>query len=678
MYSGESRNPWSQPDYTLADETHLDSLRKAIREQKILLEAAETPLTRDDEYKSVEELKCRIIKLSKELEDKKQMDAITTGRSHIPWLSRYQQNLRQLEDIADQKQTLQKELDYLVGTSIRNLQDDLLYETDRLNSAKMSQAASRPNNTMDFHSMTESDRIRAKAQAMVAARLNKSSSTRTASGGGEDDEKVAAQQRIQQVNAMMDSIKQSQREVEQIISTDLSIIDQDLKNGTSQLKDKQMFEQGLFVSDELAVFIDSLDRLPRNNKPSPPPPPPSSFNRSVINQPPPPPPPPPPPIPTSQRPGTPRSEADIKAEAYRLIEQRRKLFIKETVKKNEPNTIKREEPHSDLTNEEKTAQERMRQAEADARARLEAMREKRNKIRQEAAETEEKRQKAASEAAAAAEAEMMAEKKRKQQEEEERQARIRRQQEELEEKQRKQRLEEMQRLRKEAEEKEKKEAEERQKREEQERAEEEERQKKARQAAEQAAREKRLRREEIERREREMEAAKQEEINRRKRWEEDERQRQHQEQLKIQEKLDEEERIQKRIEEEEAAAKRRKEEEEERERQALLEEERKKKREEEENRLRKERKRREEEQKRRKEEEDRLRKEEEKRLLQLQREEEYKRAAESASTALPIQSNTTAGTSGYGVDVEDEVNFSISKFLSVFICIIINLINNIL
>ncbi|KAI8890231.1 hypothetical protein K501DRAFT_206841 [Backusella circina FSU 941] len=659
MYSGESRNPWSQSDYALADASRLDSLRKAIREQKILLEAAEAPSPRDDDYKSVQELKSRIITVSQELDEKKQMNANTTGRSHIPWQSRYQQNLRQLEDIADQKKTLQKELDYLVGTNIKNLQDDLLYETERLNSAKVSQASIHSNNLTDFHAMTESERIRAKAQAMVAARLNKSSSTRTTSAGGEEEERMAAQQRIQQVNTIMESIKQIQKEVQHIIKTDLSLIDHDLRDGANQLKDKQMFEQGLFVSDELAIFIDSLGRLARNNTKSPslpPPPPPSSYNnRSMMNQP------PPPPIPTSQRPGTPRSEADIKAEAYRRIEQRRKLFMKETVKKSETNSMRKEGQHqSDLSNEEKSAQERMRQAEADARARLDSMREKRNKIRQEAAETEEKRQKAASEAAAAAEAEMMAEKKRKQQEEEERQARIKRQQEELEEKQRKQRLEEMQRLRKEAEEREKKEAEERQKREEQERAEEELRQKKARQAAEQAAREKRLRREEIERREREMEAARQEEINRRKRWEEEERQRQLEEQLKIQEKLEEEKRIQKRIEEEEAAAKRRKEEEEERERQKLLEEERKKKREDEENILRKERKRREEEQKKRKEEEDRIRKEEEERLLQLQREEEYKRAAESASTTLPIQSNTTtAGTSGYGVDVEDEVNFSI-------------------
>lgn len=682
MYNSDSsRNPWGDDRFNYNNtRDSIDDLKKAIREQKILLAAA--GVEEDDVYESInvtiDELKRRIVGLTQEIYDK-QHNAANRGRSTLTpaqWWSRYQLNLRQLEDIADQRQALLKEINYLVGTGMKDLEDELKRETEKLNMAKMKavqvrRAAFSPASSFDQPGMTESERIRAKAQAMVALRLGKGNSSSTSLYGSKqdngDDEEAKARQRTEQVNNLLDGVSQLQREVESIMEKDLKKVDEDLDIGTKQLKDRQMFEQGLYVDDEVVRFIDKLDRSittseKRTYNTPPPPPPPlygKSLSTSSYSQ-------APPPIPTSQRPGTPRSEADIKAEAYRRIEERRKHFIKDASKRHAATTAaaatesQRSVPEdSKISEEEKAAQERMRQAEAEARARLDSMREKREKLRKEAAEAEEKKRKAAAEASAAAEAEMLSEKKRKQQEEEERQARIKKAQEELAEQQRKQREAELERLRLERQEKERIEVEECKKRDEEERLAEEMRIQKARKAAEQAAHEKRLRRKEIERREKEIEAARLEEFNRRKQWEQAENQKRLDEERRIREKEEEAARIRQRLDEEEEEARAEQEEQrrrDEEERLSLEAEVEAQKRAEEE-RI-KEQKLKEEQALR--EAEKKLQKEE--RELAAAKEAEY--TSSPISSHHSIQNSTTAGTSGYGVDIEDEVNFSISKFKS--------------
>jgi hypothetical protein len=693
-----SRNPWG--DSSSDAQNNTSELKKSIREQKILL-AALTGTNDDDEAYSVErdynpnasslsieELKRRITSVSKEITEKQHM-AANRGRSKqspAQWWARYQLNIRQLEDIASQRQTLLKELNYLTGSNMKNLEAELIEETEKLNqcrlkAARVKKAAYSPSSAYDMTNMTESERIRAKAQAMVAARLNKTNHNASSCENIAEDE--GGERAMQQANTLIEQIKQTQHEIESIIANDLSKLDDEVISETKQLKDRQMFEQGIYVDDQVARFIDNLkrsnlldSRSASSSSSLPPPPPPPLFTaRSsppYYSQ-------PPPPIPTSQRPGTPRSEADIKAEAHKRIEERRLYFFKDNTTTTTKRHIAIEEARirsvddSKISEEERAAQERMRQAEADARARLEVMRDKRNNLRREAAEAEEKKQKAAAEASAAAEAQMMAEKKHKQLEEEERLTRVRKAQDELAEQQRKQRQVELERLRLEQGERQKKEAEERKKREEEDRIAEEIRQKKARQAAEQAAREKRLRRVEIERREKEIEAARQEEMDRRLKWEETENQKRLEEERRIREKEEEAARVRQRLEEEEARA------EEER---RLQEEERRRlefeaeiRRQEEEERLQEQR--RLEEQKiyeaeQKLQEEKRL--EEERQFQQAERElaavnaaseanstTEYIYSSSPVSTSFSIHNSTTAGTSGYGVDVEDEVNFGTSK-----------------
>ncbi|KAL0136070.1 hypothetical protein V8B55DRAFT_1552696 [Mucor lusitanicus] len=705
MYNATfSRNPWGESDPSTTSTATLEELRKT----KVLL-AATTGMNEDevdafddhhDAYSSIEELKRRITSVSKELHEKQRASANrgrTSTQSPAQWWARYQLNLRQMEDLADQRHTLLKEISYL-NSGMKSLEEKLDQESEKLKQCRVKAARVRKaafatagsSTDLDTTGMTESERIRAKAQAMVAARLNKSASTSTASSTATSPSLLPTEDQDAQLtahaNRLMDDFKSIQREVESIMETDMKKVDQDLHSGTKELKDRQMFEQGLYVDDYVARFIDQLDRTYTTASPSSfygsaaPPgistPPPIKHTTPYYSQT------SPPPIPTSQRPGTPRSAADIKAEAYKRIEERRKLFVKNTTDRHAatPSAPDSRAAAEDarISDEERAAQERMRQAEADARARLDAMREKRDTLRREAAEAEEKKRKAAAEASAAAEAEMLAEKKRKQLEEEERLAKIKKAQDALAEKQRLEREAEAERLRLEREERQRKEAEERKKREEEERIAEEVRQKKARQAAEQAAREKRLRRIEIERREKEIEAARQEEINRRKQWEEAELQKRLEEERRIKEKEEEAARARQRLEEEEARLEEQKRLEEEERQRVHMELELQKKREEErlleEKRLEEQRIYQAEQQLR-----EEQRREEERKQQQRDREmaaaiaaEEAERAAATAKATYTSSfstsptdgsfsnlNSTTAGTSGYGVDVEDEVNFSI-------------------
>ncbi|RCH90712.1 hypothetical protein CU097_003149 [Rhizopus azygosporus] len=581
-----------------------------------------------DVERSVDDLKKHITTLDREIALKRQ-DNIAIGRSssgrsgpafsHSQWWSRYQINMRQLEDLLDQRQALLKEINYLTGNSLKRLEEELYIETERLNTAKLKAARLKLSTTQDISrgsydtiGLTESERIRAKAQAMVAARLRKDS---TLSEDSLQTEEENAKKRLAIIKDLTDEVKKKRDVAEDLLRRDLSVIDHDLDIASKDLRERQMFEQGLYIDGEVARFIEQLGKLHVSDRSRIPPLPLNDHSRHSLNDysl--------PPPIPTSQRPGTPRSEADIKAEAFRRIQARKAMFTKGTPSPTPANACKN--TSDEISDEIKASQERMKQAEAEARAHLEAMREKRNKLRQEAAKAEEQRKKAAAEAAAAAEAEMLAEKKRKQEEERQRLEKIRREQEELREKQEQERLAELERIRKQQEELERLREEERKKKEEEERVAEEIRQRKARKAAEEAAREKRLRREEIERREKEIEAARQEELNRRKKWEEAERQ--------------------KRIEEEQEAERLRK------------------LREEEEARIKEERyKEQEIELQRKKEIEEKLQKQRE------QKEEQQEANLLAVPEVISKVSSpiTTAGTSGYGIDIEDEVNFNISNIV---------------
>ncbi|KAI7880960.1 hypothetical protein K492DRAFT_207137 [Lichtheimia hyalospora FSU 10163] len=463
-------------------------LHKAIREQHILLEALD-----DDgqlHHHDVSDLKSRISSLSE------QLNGSTTGTASS-LITRYELNKKRLEDLQSEGYALEKELEYLMNTGIQSTLDALTRENNRL------------------HELTQVDNHDCR---------------------------------------IMDDINSLRQDAHYIIRhelSNLSLSSSSSNQDRQKQQERQMFEKGLFVSAPLARFIESLHK-PASSSPSPspahqyghhsntvyrqqslPPSPPVSNPSNTLN---------------SQR-----STVDVKAEAQRRIEQRRLLFASKNSKSTSNLRARREHvtcaPEQTISEDEKAAQQRLRKAEADARERLQTMRERRNKARLESREKQKPSDTAVPEVVKHEESKMEQETLRQQQheqekrmaeeqrqreieEQEKRMAEEQRQQREIEEQEKRDAMERQQReieeqekrlaeeqRQREIEEQEKRIAEEqRQQREIEEKAAEEQRQRRARFAAEQAAKEKRLRQEEFERKAREIEAAQIEAEQRQQQW----------------------------------------------------------------------------------------------------------------------------------------------------------------
>lgn len=112
---------WSSTTVVHDDrQERLSALRKAIREQRILLSVYED----DADSKTLDDLKSRIRSVSRELK--------ALGKTSDPLWTRYQVNLRVLQDLVDEARALKKEVDYLMDTSIAKTHADLIAETERL------------------------------------------------------------------------------------------------------------------------------------------------------------------------------------------------------------------------------------------------------------------------------------------------------------------------------------------------------------------------------------------------------------------------------------------------------------------------------------------------------------------------------------------------------------------
>ncbi|KAI9286625.1 hypothetical protein BC943DRAFT_351418 [Umbelopsis sp. AD052] len=374
-----------QSSRSFGNKSSVVDLQKSIREQKILLSALQdaAPVAADND---IESLKRRIATVDKQIHGG---DSRLKSSKPELLLSRYSSRMRQLSDLADHQRSMRKEIDFTLNTTIKDLEKQLLRETEKLNEKEQelarirdSKASGSTNTSLYNPSMTEADRIRSKAQAMIAARLNKTSYVESA---GAESKKVelAIEERdcqLQRQMAKLDDLRHDLRK-----ALEASIEASDLERNEKQLKEQRMFEDGLFVSEELSDFIDSIRRdrakkaygpppatppLPRQYSPAPPPLPASKYVRPSR-------PAAPPPIPTSLRPETPRSAEAIKAEAHRRIDEKRMSL--QTLQPMTPpaadpaqesKQLEDEQHKQQLLEAEKAAQAKLREAERLAHIRL--------------------------------------------------------------------------------------------------------------------------------------------------------------------------------------------------------------------------------------------------------------------------------------------------------------------
>ncbi|KAH8550754.1 hypothetical protein BGW37DRAFT_426985 [Umbelopsis sp. PMI_123] len=599
--SSRNYDSYGQPSArSYGHKSSLVDLQKSIREQKILLSALldseNAPAVSDND---IESLKRRIAMVDKQIHSNE--SRLNSTKPEL-LLSRYSSRMRQLSDLADHQRSMRKEIDFTLNTTIKDLEKQISRETEKLNqkeeelaSIRDLKASGSTNGSLYNPAMTEADRIRSKAQAMIAARLNK---TTYMESTGTESKKVqlAIEERDNQLLRQKAKTEDLRTDLHRVL--DASIEASDLERNEKQLKEQRMFEDGLFVSEELGDFIDSLRRDPPPPLPAPIPLR-SQHSRSMA-----------PPIPTSLRPETPRSAEAIKAEAHRRIDEKRmslqtfnSIAPPTVIDSVEKSQLQDTQYKQQLQEAEKAAQAKLREAERQAQIRLAEF----NKRKEEAeasrlaAEEEERRLK------------QEAERKALQEEQE----RLERERSELE---KKKKAEEEQRLIQEQIEKERQRIEEEKQKIEREEKKARERQRKLEEETRAAEKAKEEEAERLRRAQEELERAKKVEAERRRELEAAERERQRLLEIERQ-----------RLEAEKAAAERKRKEAEE---------------------LERKRKEAEELERKRKAEEEA---EEERKRLEQSKEEESEPESEPDSEGP--DANTTAGTAGFGTDLDDEVDF---------------------
>ncbi|KAM3584668.1 hypothetical protein VKS41_003475 [Umbelopsis sp. WA50703] len=322
--------------------------------------------------------------------------------------------MRQLSDLADHQRSMQKEIDFTLNTTIKNLEKKIEKETERLYEKERELARIRDvkatggaSPSLANPTMSEADRIRSKAQAMIAARLNKTNYIENIGSEAKKTE-LGIEERESHWKRQLSQTDSLQQAVKHVLNAS-SIDESDIEQNEKRLKEQRMFEDGLFVAEELSDFIESLRRdrankaalgqpsaatsrygpppatppLPKKYSAGPPPLPAPVYSRhapsskSLA---------PPPPVPTSLRPQTPRSAEAIKAEAHRKTEEKRMsmringdlsnfqkiggAIDKEQVSLEREETSSEEKYKLQQQEAEKAAQAKLREASRQAELRL--------------------------------------------------------------------------------------------------------------------------------------------------------------------------------------------------------------------------------------------------------------------------------------------------------------------
>lgn len=444
-YDTYGRNGSRNINYSYGNSDSLTELRKSIREQEILLSALHDSSSTSSTADDIESLKRRIANVDKQIHE--QASRPNSVKPDL-LLGRYSSRMRQLSDLADHQRSMQKEIDFTLNTTIKNLENNIQKETENLYEKQRElarirdvRATGRTNSSsLTNSSMSEADRIRNKAQAMIAARLNKTTYIENA---GIETKKTDSeiQERESKWKRHLSQIEDLRQDVKHVLGAS-SIDDIDIEQNEKRLKEQRMFEDGLFVAEELSDFIESLrqDRatkaalghtisgasrygpppatppLPKKYTAAPPPLPAPVHARhappskSIA---------PPPPVPTSLRPQTPRSAEAIKAEAHRKTEEKRMSMringdipdfqnggstvgkVETPVAKGEPSSDD-EKYKLQQQDAEKAAQARLREASRQAELRLSEFnqRKKDAEASKQAAEEEELKRKQEAEQAA--------------------------------------------------------------------------------------------------------------------------------------------------------------------------------------------------------------------------------------------------------------------------------------
>ncbi|KAI9477845.1 MAG: hypothetical protein EXX96DRAFT_568407 [Benjaminiella poitrasii] len=274
--SSSSSSPSTTSSYGYrGKQTRIFDLRKEINEKrtriKELEEAAKEPVAKPYnalsllEKKDIDGLKERVRELQKEI------SKTGSEQGNDSW-DRYIASSTELASLADQEKKLEEEVEYVLDMTLRG---GLLTQLDEIEDElkdKKIKALNKKTTGSDGAMLldivgtgpngevTESDRIKAKAKAMVAARMGKLTNKNTNNNAQMDkineereEFRVYADSIAAELKQMEDAVKSIQLEMS-MIGLDIRKQDQDQK----KIEERARFEYGESVSRDLRNFIDEL------------------------------------------------------------------------------------------------------------------------------------------------------------------------------------------------------------------------------------------------------------------------------------------------------------------------------------------------------------------------------------------------------------------------------------
>lgn len=246
-----------------ADVAILEDLRRQISETKRTLDRMPKPSSYSSSHSysgsnkySLEELKEKIRRTQDDLNHASRNNAASI---------KYTENAETLMGLLETQKSLQDEIQYLCNRDIPVLARQLRGSAAELRDAKVRH--SRKNDgTQDFMafiqptgpggSITESDRVRAKAKAMMAARKAGNSGSSTDAGFGlrrAEEEKEEADRKADSIEREMEKSRTALLDMR----GDLKYLEDMV--ASKDLEDKKRFENGQDLSYELRRFIEQLD-----------------------------------------------------------------------------------------------------------------------------------------------------------------------------------------------------------------------------------------------------------------------------------------------------------------------------------------------------------------------------------------------------------------------------------
>ncbi|KAI9310620.1 hypothetical protein BX666DRAFT_2021646 [Dichotomocladium elegans] len=257
--------------------TRISDLRKEIKDQKEKLKRAEEEAiarkaTPYDELsyldkKDIDDIKEKIRELQQEI-------TRSGGDESGQMWERYSEHTAELANLTEQEKQLEAEIQYLIETTIRGLvrqlketEEDLAEKKKQIVKNKASKASGQTAGleivgTGPNGEVTENDRIRAKAKAMVAARMGKitgksSQVDMTAELEQIEEEKLAfvshADSIMTAVDEMEDQVNSVRMETS-LLGLDIRKHEQDQK----KIDERRRFEKGEKVAADLKDFIQQM------------------------------------------------------------------------------------------------------------------------------------------------------------------------------------------------------------------------------------------------------------------------------------------------------------------------------------------------------------------------------------------------------------------------------------